>query len=160
MVQRQRPNQVVFYASKEAQEILKEMEPGGRSEFINRAIAFYHERQRKGAVLFAMEKAYEYLKFTPSPEAEAVRKELRNILWRRGDTPTSVVARIIRQDGSCIVDQFTDTEKAMMLVMEQPDCIRYEIYNQQHKPVAVAFRTDNGAFAFDYLAENALDKAV
>ena len=154
MANRQRPNQTVFYASEETQNILQEMESGGRSDFINKAIACYYERKQKGSI-YLLETAYNYLKFVPSPEAQAVTKELRRILWRQRDRATSVMARVFKEDGSCSVDYFTDEEKAMILIMEEPSTVRYELYDQNNAIVAAANRNVDGSFSFTCLPPSA-----
>ena len=47
---RQRPNQFVFYADSGAQDLLKSMESGKRSEFVNRAIELYGQQQKREKV--------------------------------------------------------------------------------------------------------------
>lgn len=144
-----RPNQVLFYADEESQKILGELGKGDRSEFINQAIAFYREYKAGGA-MYPLQKAYETLKLMPTPEAEAVRKALREILWRRSDTPETVLAKIYLKDGSCIVDYFADMDKAILIAMERSDSTKMELYNKQKSFIGLGTRTANDTFAWDF----------
>lgn len=150
-----RPNQIQFYANGATQEILRSVDTGERSDYINKAIALYHERLAGGRY-YPLEKAYEYLKYVPSPEAEPVLTALRSILWRRADLPTSVKGRIIFDDGSSSVEHFSDAEKAMMLAMQNPRCVRYEIYDRLGTAVAIGSRSDNGAFVMEKISPELL----
>ena len=151
---RQRPNQVVFYGTDETLEVLKE--EANRSDYINKAIAVYSEYKEKGAMWFSLEKAYDYMSLSPSPEADAVRKALRQILWRRNDLPTSVWASIRLSNGTRSSEAFSNVRAAMLLSMENPDCEGFQIFNATNEMLADAFRTNTGSFAFNHLSPEAM----
>lgn len=147
MAESKRPNQVVFYANETVQGILRELDKGDRSEFINKAVEAFHER-KSGGKLYWLEKAYETLKFMPTPEAESVRTALREILWRRGDTPDAVVVRMHLNDGSHIVDQFADMDKAILIALARPEFTKLEMYDKEMKLIGIGSRTSNDTFAW------------
>ena len=151
---RQRPNQVVFYASKENLETLQRLE-GNRSDFINRAIELYEEYVR-GGKYFTLERTYELLKYQPSEEAQRVNRALRDILWRRDDLPTSVFAALQLTDGTTSTECFSDAKKAMMLAHENPNCVGFHIYDCNNRLVADATRTETNAFAYRHLSPEAM----
>jgi len=152
---RQRPNQVVFYASPKNLELLQDIE-GNRSDYINKAIDLYDQYGQQGGMFFALEKAYEYLKWTPTPEATAIRSALRQILWRRGDLPTSVWASVRLKDGTSSSETYSTVKAAMMLSHENQDCVAFQIFDQNNILLADAFRTDTGSFAYNHLTAEAM----
>ncbi len=149
MTDPKRPTQVLFYPSDEVKEIFatKLIEKGDRTEFINEAIVAYAERKAGGA-LYALEQAYETLRFIATPEAEAVRASLREIIWRRSDTPDSVIVRIHMKDGTIVVDQFVDFEKAILIALARPTAMKMEIYDKQNKLLMVGIRTAEDTFSW------------
>lgn len=152
---RKRPNQVVFYATEKNLELLQGID-GNRSDFINKAIALYAQYEAKGAMYFALEKAYDYMKMSMAPEADVIRKALRLILWRRADLPSSVWASVRLSDGTSSSEAYSDARSAMMLAHENAACVGFQIYDRENKLLADAYRTETGSFAYNHLSPEAM----
>ena len=152
-----RPNQILFYPTDAVQAKISSLDKGDRSGFINKAVEEYSEKLA-GDKFYALERAYEALKFMLTPEAEAVRTALREILWRRGDTPDAVIARLHLEDGSFVVDQFADFEKAIMIALARPNTAKLEIYDKSKKLIGVGSRTANDTFSWNCASPPLTDK--